>query len=326
MSARVVLRAASGARVGAGHVRRSRAVACALRTLGAEPLLVVDDAESARALRAEGFDALLPCEDPAWAARPADAAWVDGFGDFAPELMRLRRAGARTILVENRTHARHFADLVLYPALHWRPDAWDREHAASVLGGAPWIPLAPELGATRADERDVDLLVTFGGSDPKRLTERVLALLDPASVHAPVVSVGWHMAERLAAIRAAAARFAGARVLEPGSPLGPWMARARAALTALGTTLYELAFLRTPAGILANHTSDREALEHYREHGPHRPLGIASELDDATLAGALRALPRAAPAPAVAGLGGGAARLALVLLGRAPPGAGERAA
>lgn len=313
----VVLRAVSGPRIGAGHVRRSRAVACALAKLGAEVSFVVDDEASARQLAADGFAVELASEGMAWTERGATAAWLDGFGDFSPELLRLSRAHTRSVLVENRTQARHFADHVVYPAMHWHPDAWDREHESRVAGGVQWVPLAPEFGSVAEQERDVDLLVTFGGSDPLQLTERVLARLDPDRVGSIAVTVGWYMAERRAGIESLAARFQQAHVLAPDTPLSVWMARSRAAVTALGTTLYELAHLRTPAWILANYESDHDALDWYATHGPHRTIGVAAEVSDTALQEALgEATERARVAAPVVGLGGGAARLALLLLGR----------
>jgi spore coat polysaccharide biosynthesis predicted glycosyltransferase SpsG len=312
--ARVLLRASSGPRIGLGHVMRSRAVAEEVRVLGGEALLVVDDRTSAGRLRAEGFEAVTPAERPEWTQLRASGAWVDGFVDWSEDLRALAGRGTPAFLVENRTSAREWASCVVYPALHHEPDAWDRAHAARVLAGAEWIPLSREVRAARTGvERDVDLLVTFGGSDPLRSTERVLAALPDGLRLA--VSVGPHMEDRRAAITHAAQ---GSSVLEPDEPLAPWMARSRAAITALGTTLYELAFLGTPALILANYPADEPALGSYRERGPHRPLGLAGRIPEVELAERLaRELPRllAAPRPDVPGLGSGAERLAGRLLG-----------
>ena len=305
MTARVALRAASGPSVGSGHVRRTRAVAQALVGLGARALLVVDDDASAEALRAEGFDA-RPA-DERWTQEPLEAAWLDGFRDWSPELAALRRA--RTLLVESRT-ARERATAVLQPSLHWTPDAWEAEHPERTLGGPRWIPLAAEierLAPLAPEERDVDLLVPFGASDPLRSTERVLVALAGTPLRV-AVTVGAHMGRRRAAIEALAGR---ARVLAGVSDLGPWMRRSRAAVTAVGTTLYELAHLRVPAWVVANYESDREALRHYRERGPHAPLGLAAEVPETTLA-------RVAAAPAGEGdwpaVEGGARRIAEWLL------------
>ena len=321
----VLLRAETGPTTGIGHVMRSRAVALALRELGAEPRFVVDDEGSADALRAEGFEALVADSAARWTAAPARSAWLDGRRDLATELAALHARGVPCLLVESRAHARELAAAVVQPALHHAPDEWEARHPGRVLAGARWIPLAPEVLAQRpAAVPDVDLLVTFGGSDPLHLTERALAALAGCGRRV-AVAVGPHMAARRPAIEELA-RPASARVLEPGAALPPWMARARLALTAVGTTLYELAHLRVRALVLANYDADRAALDHYARRGPHVPLGIAGELG----AGALRARLLAAlaappaPAPAVPGLGAGAHALARRLLGtRAPHGAVE---
>jgi hypothetical protein len=312
---RVLLRAKSGARSGLGHEMRTRAVAEEVLAQGGEALLVVDDGAGAARLRRAGLDAWSLEERPGWARERASGAWLDGFVDWTEELRALARAGTPSHLVENRTPAREWARFVVHPALHHVPDRWESLHAARVLAGADWIPLSRAVReAPRPAERDVELLVTFGGSDPLGSTERVLAALEDGA--GLVVAVGPHMQARRAAIERAV-RSRGGRTLAAGEPLAPWMARARAAITALGTTLYELAYLGTPALILANHEEDRAALEHYRQHGPHRPLGIASALDGPALrgllAGELAAL-GGRPCAVPEGLGRGAARLAERLL------------
>jgi len=313
----VLLRAKSGPSVGLGHLMRTRAVAEEVRAQGGAALCIVDDEPSAARLRHDGFEAYGVLARPYWPDARASGAWLDGFVDWTAELRELARRGTPSFLVENRTAARKWCRYLVQPSLHHQADAWERAHAERVLSGPRWIPLAPALLALAQPlERDVDVLVSFGGSDPLHSTERVLAALEPGL--AVVVSAGAYMDERRAEIESLA-RSRGARVLAAGESLWPWMARARVALTALGTTLYELAYLLTPALILANYEHDAAALGYYREHGPHRPLGFARELGDAALAARLRAeLPPAmATRPAaIAGLGQGASALAERLLGR----------
>jgi spore coat polysaccharide biosynthesis predicted glycosyltransferase SpsG len=312
---RIVLRAASGAEVGSGHVRRTRAVAQALSELGGPtdpaPLVVVDDEASAERLRAEGFDAISAWQEPGWARGKIVAAWLDGFRDWSPALIDL--AGARTLLVENRT-ARGLATAVLQPSLHWRPDAWETAQPHRVLAGARWIPLSREILALaprpRA-ERDVDLLVTFGGSDPRGLTERVLVALE-GSDERLIVAVGEHMRARRGGIEELCEKLPNAQVLHDAADLGPVMRRCRAAVTALGTTLYELAYLRVPAWIIANYEADRAALEHYDRQGPHTPLGVEGDLSERALGTLLEGPPKVKEWPE--GLGEGARRIAEWLL------------
>jgi len=317
--ARILLRARSGARVGRGHAVRSAAVAEALRGLGAAPLLVLDDEPTARGFRAQGHEAVSALALPGWARERAAGAWLDGFVDWSEELRLLARRGTPSYLVENRTPCREFARFVVHPNLYDRRDAWERVHAARVLAGARWIPLSRAVLSQPECTRDLDLLVTFGGGDPLGSTERVLALL-PAGLRV-AVSVGDHMGARRADI-AHAARHLAAEVLPVGAALAPWMARARAAVTALGTTLYELAFLGTPALILANYAGDAPVLARYGELAAFRALGLAPELDARTLACALERERAALPAPGARhpGLGDGARALAEHLLARATAG------
>jgi spore coat polysaccharide biosynthesis predicted glycosyltransferase SpsG len=319
MSSRIVLRAASGTEVGLGHVRRTRAVAQALADLAdsAEepagagedgvPRLVVDDEVTAEQLRDEGFDAVSAWAEPGWARGPIVAAWLDGFRDWSPALIDL--AGARTLLVENRT-GRGLATAVVQASLHWRADAWETAQPKRVLGGAGWIPLAREITALtprpRA-ERDVDLLVTFGGSDPEHLTERVVEAL-AGSDDRLIVTIGAYMEERRERIEELCGELPNAQVLHGSDDLGPVMRRSRAAVTALGTTLYELAYLRVPAWIVANYEEDRAALEHYERNGPHTPLGVAGDLSERALGALLEGPPQVKAWPE--GLGGGARRIA----------------
>jgi spore coat polysaccharide biosynthesis predicted glycosyltransferase SpsG len=309
----VLLRAASGPAIGRGHVMRTRAVAQELLGLGAQPLLVVDDDATAQDLSRAGFPCTTAARAPDWHARPARAAWLDGRRDWRHELRALREAGTPAILVENRV-GRELAECVLHPALHHQDDDWDRAHASRVLSGAAWIPLAREIRSTSGAERDVDLLVSFGGSDPERSTERVLEAL-AGDARRVQVAIGPHMAARRAAIEAHARALPSCTLLATGAPLGAAMARSRLAITALGTTLYELAYLGTPAWILANYAADRAALAWYGAHGPHRPLGLARAVGRADLVRALALEPwHVAPDERI---GSGSAALAELLLGAA---------
>ena len=319
MKERVLLRAASGPAVGIGHAMRTRAVAEEVYALGGRPLLIVDDAATAKTLAGDGLEVVTADERADWTTEPAAGAWLDGFCDWTAELRALAKRGTQTLLVENRSPARELCRWVVYPALHWSPDAWDERNRGRVLAGPGWIPLSREVRAARTRERDVDVLITFGGSDPGCLTERVLAALD-LSAGRIVVTVGGYMAARHERIAALASDGWDTRTLPPGTPLARWIARSRTAITAVGTTLYELTYHGVPALVVANYAADKDVLDYYDAAGPHLPLGVGSELSEEGLraalgAGLVRLADReVAPVP---DLGPGATRLAERLLARA---------
>ena len=320
MSAPVCLRAAGGPSIGIGHLMRTRAVAHALEDAGVPYRFLVDDAPCVSWLARRGIAAEAVDESESWATDDSRGAWLDGFRPWDAALERLDARGTPVTLAENRTSARERCAHLVYPALHWRPDAWDRANAERGRGGPEWIPLAREVLATEpAGERDVDLLVTFGGSDPAGLTERTLGALAALSFGGrTLVTCGPNMEARRDEIARRARRLKSAELVPGAHGIVTWMARARRAVTAVQTTLYELAYLGVPALVLANYASDAEALGFYAEHGPHAPLGIAGELDDEELAGRIGARLGRAEGPGSARrreCGGGARRIGALVAG-----------
>ncbi len=280
------LAAASGPDVGMGHVMRSLSVARQLKGLGASLLGEVGDERAQELFRAHGIEARL-----AGQAMPAcKSAWLDGFRDWSGEMRELRSKGTRIALVENRLPCRELAHWIIQPSLHHVPDDWERDHADRVFGGRAWVPLTPEvIAAEPANVRDVDLLITFGGADPGHLTERLLdALIELECPLRVCIVMGWHMGARSESIGARLGRLKTGQLIPSGGGLAPWIARSKFAVTALGTTLYEFAYLGLPALILANYDKDQPALDYYAEFGPHRPLGVASAMSASDLKRKLR--------------------------------------
>lgn len=276
----LILRAASGPEVGVGHLARTRALAQKLEARGLVHRLLVDDPHSVEWLRRRGVDAEL-----AGGELPAGRAlWLDGFRDWERELDQAAERGMPAVLVENRIADRGRASAVVYPAMHWTPDGWDRQHGERVFGGPGWVPLSTEVLELQREEPSIELLVTFGGCDPAGLTERSLESLARLGFgQRIVVVVGPRMEPRIGELERLASALPRAELVPGRDGIGPLMARSRRVLTAVGTTLYELAWLGVPALVLANYPSDREALEWYGRNGPHLPLGVAPELGDAEL-------------------------------------------
>lgn len=298
MKAPVLLRATSGPEVGIGHVARVRSVAQELQLRGVPHLVQVDDEDSVRWLEESGVAAALA--GPAGELPALRSAWLDGFRTWEDELTLLESAGTPAVLVENRSADRDRSSCVVYPALHHVPDGWDTANAERVHAGAQWIPLASEVLERERRPVDVELTISFGGCDPAGLTERCLKSLTRLGWESSVrVVIGPRMEERREAIEALCAP--GFEVCSGKRGLVPHVAGARRVLTAVGTTLYELAWLGVPALVLANYEQDSSALDWYSAHGPHLPLGVASQLDDGELdrrlGAALEATAGERPAP-----------------------------
>jgi hypothetical protein len=275
--------------------------------------------ERARAARA-GFEAPGVLARPGWAREPAAGAWLDGFRrlERRPAASRAARH-AELPGREPQRGARARELRSCKPKFFVDADPWERVHAERILRGAPWIPLRRDVRAlVPAARRDLELLVTFGGSDPLRSTERVLAAL-PDGTRVAVSCGRAHAGAPRGGSSAPRATSRPRSCPRARRSRRGWRARASRSPRS-ARPLYELAYLRTPALILANYDADRPVLEWYRGAGPFRPLGLARELDDAALGGELAAAlaQEFVLAPRIPELGEGAANLAERLLGREP--------
>jgi UDP-2,4-diacetamido-2,4,6-trideoxy-beta-L-altropyranose hydrolase len=168
------------------------------------------------------------------------------------------------------------------------------------------------------------IVVTLGGSDPACATERVLAaLLQPSAQGVEAEFIIGAANPRRATLAAAIA------VLEPRlqvvvapADLAERFARAAFAVTAGGTTLYELALLRTPMLVLCTAENQRRTCERFAAAGAVLFAGWHADAGPEALAGMIVVLAgdaagRAELAERAAGVvdGRGAARVVDAMTG-----------
>lgn len=160
----------------------------------------------------------------------------------------LRARGWKVVTLEDNGLGSRFADLTINALYPPTDQFWER-HSDRIVTGADYAVLRPEflgLPARQINERASRLLVTFGGTDPAGLTERIVGLMDGRAY--PNLET---------------------RVITPpgrnGEPISMAneMLAADLVITSGGRTVYEAAATGTPAIILG---------QNYRE-GTHVHLG-----------------------------------------------------
>jgi UDP-2,4-diacetamido-2,4,6-trideoxy-beta-L-altropyranose hydrolase len=288
---RVLLRADSDAAIGSGHVLRMLALARAVCAAGGEARLASASIDAATARRVAAHDLpLLRCDaapgseaDLAWTlaqARAGDWLVADGYA-FGERWQRAARAaGVPLLVVDDFGHCDAWdAALVLNPNASADAQRYTRRAPDTrLLLGPHWAPLRPEFRdaiAKRPPPRDraTRLLVTLGGSDPARATERVVAALalrrDPALRTRFVIGAANPDAARLAAL----ARDAGAEALEGVEDMAAEMLRADVAVSAAGTTALELCALGVPALLVITADNQVEAARALARAGACELLG-----------------------------------------------------
>ena len=271
----LVVRADATPAMGLGHAMRCLALAQAYRDAGGEVVFAMADPPAAFAARlaAESIG-LRPAEA---VATGADWIVLDGY-HFDAAYERELRAAARLLVLDDHD-ADHDADLILRQGLGAR--AGDR-----VLAGVRYALLRREFrqwaGGDRAvPERVQRVLVTLGGGDPGPVIDIVLEALTRADLE-----VQW-ITGPLNPRRDAPP---GVEVVVDATDMPERMQWADLAVTAAGSTSWELARVGTPQIAIELADNQRPVARALAEHGIAVPAGWHADLDAAALARAIDGL------------------------------------
>ncbi|MEI9996348.1 MAG: NTP transferase domain-containing protein [Rhizomicrobium sp.] len=293
-----LIRCDGGGAFGYGHVKRMVALARALRDAqGIGAVFALNGSEDAGTpirnagfavtrLGREGLESLIGVHAP-------DLLLLDGReGPDREGLAELARRVPLTAVIDDGADRRLAADLAYYPPV---PQAFALDWTASRCVpriGWEWSILGsnPAASRPRPNGRPV-LLVTMGGSDPFGLTlrsARALARLDPLFRARFVIGPG--MAGRGAVARQIVSLNPNFETIEGAAGLATEFAAADLALTAFGVTAYELAAAGVPALYLALNEDHARSASAFEKAGIGLSLGVAADVDDATIARAVARL------------------------------------
>ena len=267
----LLIRADANARMGTGHLMRCLALAQGWQARdGRATFVTACESDGLRQrLSDEGFQVVAleqPYPDPAdWeitskvlAAHPG--AWValDGY-HFDPAYQdQIRKAGHRLLVIDDMAHLEHYyADVVLNQNIHAEQLNYSCEPYTRLLLGTEYVLLRSEFLAWRGWQRKIPevaskVLVTLGGGDPDNQTLKVIRALQQVSVDdlEAVVVVGAsnpHFDELQSAIRHSPFAI---RLVRNASNMPELMAWADVAVSAGGSTCWELAFMGLPNLVL----------------------------------------------------------------------------
>ncbi|GFK94863.1 UDP-N-acetylglucosamine--N-acetylmuramyl-(pentapeptide) pyrophosphoryl-undecaprenol N-acetylglucosamine transferase [Fundidesulfovibrio magnetotacticus] len=310
----LVIRADAGPDIGIGHVMRCLALAQAWMRGGGRALLAgwVTLPALVQRLEREGVVLSVPdSDDPdgigsllrAFEPLSSDpgAHWIvlDGYG-FNPEHhAALRRDGRRLLVLDDQAHLpRYHADAILNQNIGAQHLAYDADPGAIVLTGPAYALLREELrapSAQRPGEPDQvrRVLVTMGGADPDNTAEAVLRVLSQAGGGLEdVVVVAGPANPHLENLRQAVSCAPFPARLEVSPPdMAPLLAGTDLALSAAGSTAYELCLLGVPMALAVLAPNQRGVARGLEAAGAAVLLG-ETPLDEASAANALAALLR----------------------------------
>ena len=258
----LMLRADASAEMGTGHVMRCLALAMAWREIDGRAVFLSRLPEPlAQRIRAEGFELAEFCGEPGCSEDLEAAAcllpgterpWIvlDGYHFPTGYCSALRKLGR--VLAIDDFGAAHFAEAGMHLDQNLdggRPGGYP-EDALALLGPA-YALLRPEFRSPPARDPDRpcrQVLVTLGGSDPAGLTCAVLEALArvlPEGVRC--LTIAGAANPRKEALQALTQRLGPNFELRDNvSDMAALMAQADLAVTAAGSTVWELACMGVP--------------------------------------------------------------------------------
>ena len=287
MDRRVRFVTVAGPSIGRGHLARAVSLTEATWPAGTDLQLEVDGStelteRERRRIDATGTAVVEPGSDPG-----DGTVVVIDVPD--PDAVVARFEAPLTAVFDDRESFRGNAALVIQPSL---PTWSGRARADRVLAGFDVVPVAAAIRRRRAGGlaavdvagRHPKVLVCFGGSDPDRVTERVVP---------PVASALHGKADLDVVIGASYSGSTGGWPVTPTrdpDDLVERLARADLVVGGAGTMKFELACLGRPMLLLAVADDQRPVGPAFAATGAARYLGDGRTLDPAVVATAVVAL------------------------------------
>ena len=263
----LLIRADASVAMGTGHVMRCLALAQAWRDIGGNATFALAEATPSIRAKVAAEDCKVDTLHTA-AGSPDDARqtvelaqkckaeWVvvDGYQFGADYQASLKDAGRKVLVVDDYGHsAEYVAEVVLNQNLSASAELYlNRRPQTQLLLGPRFVLLRREFKAWRDYKREVApacrrVLVTMGGSDPENLTSLTIAALGIAETpDLEVIAVIGGSNPHFAQLEQDYRGHTKIRFVSDVSNIGELMASADVAISAAGSTCWELAFLGVP--------------------------------------------------------------------------------
>ena len=313
----LIIRSDADTKIGTGHVMRCIALAQAWQEQGGNvTFLSYCDSEALRQrIIDEGFD-FIPIENPhpdlsdltqtlnilkrhALCSMP-HALWLvlDGY-HFTPDYQKAIRENAYKLLViDDMAHLDHYhADILLNQNIHASSLPYSCDMDTVKLLGCEYVMLRREFLNYKNWKREIPekanrILVTLGGSDPDNVTLKVINALN--SLNAPALEVkvvAGPSNPNVASLKEAVHRSPfTVRLLSSVDNMAELMALADIAISASGSTCWEMAFMGLPTVLIVTGDNQKGVAAGLDEIGVATRLGWFSEISPMNIAKSLSSM------------------------------------
>jgi spore coat polysaccharide biosynthesis predicted glycosyltransferase SpsG/CMP-N-acetylneuraminic acid synthetase len=299
---RVLFRVDGSTAIGMGHVYRSLAIAEALRGLSR--------ADIAFLMSADHPEGLVTVSRAGYAVRVVgdhkEETYLEHIRDYAPAILindlqtldrsyltALSHLGATTVnlvdTLDDLATTEHYAQVIVSVMKQ------DRETPEGFYDGPEYAILREHFRGQPDKEIRKEpklVLLSFGGSDPQGLTLKAARALQDLDSTVKVVAVAGPAFSFRREFEALAAelRRGVPMIHEAGGHIADLMLEADVMVGSGGMSVYEIAALGTPGIVLGQNAREDTRMREFERHGTVEYLGLGTEVEEPTLAQAVRAL------------------------------------
>lgn len=275
MVAHLLIRCDADTQIGSGHLMRCLALAQAWQAEGGTVTFLSRCESDAlrRRIRSAGLN-FASMDEPhpdasdlrqtlglleQLATVQAAGCWLvlDGYHFDSVYQQSIRAAGHRLLVVDDMAHLPHYhADLVLNQNIHAERLTYHCDSDTELLLGSDYSMLRPEFQSWRGWQRETPhvarkVLVSLGSGDPDNVTLKVIQALQQTEISNLEARVVVGPAnQHLETLRKATAHSTSIELLVDVTQMAELMAWADLAVSAGGSTCWELAFMGLPSVVV----------------------------------------------------------------------------
>jgi len=285
----LVFRVDAGNRIGAGHLMRCLALAQAWQDTAGQAIFVTACRNEGllQRLKEEGFTVhLLPETNPDidndWGKTKEiiadyDIDWLvlDGYHFNENYQQQIKKEGYKLLVIDDMAQLKYYyADVILNQNLHAGQLHYSCQPDTRLLLGSEYVLLRREFLNYKGHQRSMppaakNLLITMGGSDPNNVSLKVVQSLEESGIPDIEVTVVIGASNPHASIleEAVKGNHLSLRLIRNAGNIPQLMAEADMAISAAGSTVWELAFMGVPSVIAATTPVEEYLTQGLYDHG-----------------------------------------------------------
>jgi len=300
-SKKLLVRADATPEIGMGHVMRCLALSQGWKGKGGEVTFMIQEASSEleSRLKEESIGVVYTkasigsqqdAEETAAAAKSQEVDWVvvDGYSFDDNYQQFLKSQGLKLLDIDDEAKKKHYwADVVLNQNLYGIEESYQsKEEYTQLLMGNTYVLLRNEFLKFKDWSRDISpvgnkVLVTFGGSDPEKMTLSVLEALKSSNIPnlEVLVVLGKAFPWNEEVKECLKDLLLSVRIETDVNCMAEYMAWADVAIASSGSTAWELAFMKLPSLLVSLADNQKPVAKALQDRGVAVSLGASSDFE-----------------------------------------------